>query len=143
MADTADLRSEGKCSDNPQAIQSRQQRLDYIKSGVCISCAITAVKNRTVCYACSAKQAKSQQMYGFRKVLRDNGIDDFEAAAAVVQRVAVYAMLDDDDTINSLIKALRSATKPQRTKRKRIRIREYVYKPSGKNPYGPRKKNPE
>lgn len=139
MADTADLRSEGKCSTTPQALLSRQARLDRIKSDVCISCGITAVKNRTVCYACSEKQGAIQRMYGFRAVLRNNGIEDFDAAADMVQRVSAAARVKDD-TIDALIKALRSAGKPRRESTARIRPYSYKYKPRGKNPRGPQKR---
>jgi len=75
MADTADLRSEGKNSQTAGAQYSRYRAQCLALSGLCKYCGDTAVKNRKVCYACSAKQVDHTYRSGLRHFLKKAGVD--------------------------------------------------------------------
>ena len=111
MADSADLRSEGKFSNAPLAITAREKRYRLIASGTCIYCAAVAVKNRTVCYACSEKQGAFQRMYGFRAVLKNHGIDDPGIAVIELQKLVTKT---NNKVLMSLLTALRAGVRSPR-----------------------------
>lgn len=75
MADTADLRSEGKNSQTPSAIISRNKRLDRIAKGVCVKCGKTPVLNRVTCYECSSYQVEGTYLSGLRYYCQYSNID--------------------------------------------------------------------
>jgi hypothetical protein len=75
MAHTADLRSEGKNSPNPQAVASRNLRAERKRLGICTLCGIMEVKNRFVCYDCSALQSVRTYRSGLRYHLKAAGVD--------------------------------------------------------------------
>jgi hypothetical protein len=75
MADTADLRSEGKNSQTQQAKYARLRAHGLELSGLCKYCGQTPVKNRKVCYDCSASQSDHTYRSGLRHFLKKYGVD--------------------------------------------------------------------
>ena len=56
MADTKDLRSEGKRSRNPHTIRARAWYNDQKSQGLCVTCGTEPVKNRVECYMCGKRK---------------------------------------------------------------------------------------
>lgn len=76
MADTADLRSEGKqLSENPSTVYRRKQTALFKSQGLCAYCGKTHVKNRETCYACSKKQSGHTYTSGLRSFVKLANID--------------------------------------------------------------------
>jgi hypothetical protein len=75
MADTADLRSEGKHSETPHATWQRQERKKRTAKGLCNVCGVTEVQNRIVCYECSSKKIDGVYLSGLRYHLSVAEID--------------------------------------------------------------------
>lgn len=98
MADTADLRSEGKKSETKSAKNSanRRQRLKCL--GLCTICGVTKISGaRTAsCYECSAEQARRTYKSGARHFLRLVGVD-FQTAETM-----------SEDQIKQLLSLVRS-----------------------------------
>ena len=81
MADTADLRSEGKNSSNRQAKLSRLRAQELKAKGLCSICGITAVKGRITCYGCSADASQTTRKWAFRKLCEEFNVDHDETLA--------------------------------------------------------------
>lgn len=82
MADTADLRSEGKRYYG-NGKYARERRVALTAAGLCNYCGKVEVTNRKVCYTCSCEQTQAAKLSGFRTHLKSNGIDPESAAASL------------------------------------------------------------
>lgn len=71
MADTADLRSEGKASKSKQAIENRVLRRQRLADGLCVCCGKTEVLNRKTCYDCSLTHSTKTYLSGLRHFCKE------------------------------------------------------------------------
>lgn len=98
MADTADLRSEGKFSHTKEAQYARLRARNFELAGLCNMCGKTPVKNRKTCYACSADQKDKTYLAGLRHHLKKAGL-----SLKLIDRI------DEDKAIDILYKLLNEA----------------------------------
>jgi len=99
MAETQDLRSEGKNSDTPQAVSNRKLRAFRKAQDLCITCGAVRLKNRTQCYACVKQASEYNRRSNFRKHLSEHGVDLDE----------VIQLMSDKPKYKNLKKALIAA----------------------------------
>jgi len=115
MADTADLRSEGKNSTDPDNVRARRKYSANKSLGICASalnCGNTAVKNRSYCYACSAYQAKATYKSGLRSFVNASGIDDVNNTIEILEDIDRRSMPDAQaEELDKVIALLKFAQK--------------------------------
>jgi len=77
MADTVDLRSEGKNSQSKSAVESRKRRKRLKYEGLCTICGITPIggSRTSACYECSKLQSRRTYKSGLRFFLKLVGAD--------------------------------------------------------------------
>lgn len=105
MADTADLRSEGKSSDTQAAQTYRRLKAARQAAGFCVVCGKVPVKNRVTCYSCVDAQVVQQNRYGFRRVLAEYGVTK-ERYNDLVNELEASGLAEQSELISNLLDAL-------------------------------------
>jgi hypothetical protein len=114
MADSSDLRSEGKNSQTDVAFYQRRQRADRIAKHLCVYCAEKSVLNRVTCYDCSKKQSLHTYRSGLRSFLAAVGINGKSRAALdLLQDIDRRSMPDCQSELLDQLAALLGEALPQ------------------------------
>ena len=103
--DSGDLRSR-KRSNTKDSLRARKQRIELVAQGICVMCKKAWVNGRKTCIKCSTGQSVKTALWGFRKILRQHGIDNPNEA---LETLALAKGEENAAVINAIMEAIEAS----------------------------------
>lgn len=100
-----DLRSTKRIYDKQHNYYAKK-RAKAVANKICYYCNKNWVQGRKVCLSCSAKQTRRTQLYGFRTILKQHGIDNPTDA---LETLALSKGEDNVAVITALMSAIEAS----------------------------------